>query len=170
MRRIFILLICLFLLSSPLLSPPASADNGNTTVYVTQTGYAYHRSGCYHLKSRIPMTLREAVRSGYSPCKDCKPPRPDFKVDVATATPRSGYASGSVSSRFSGSSWFESALHSVQGFFSSLPTVLVLVISFLAIPLPWLALCGVFWLVIAIIRLIFRFLDWLRSLFRRNRR
>lgn len=104
MKRVFFCFFCLLFLFGCYLSVPAFSDNGDTTVYVTRTGYAYHRDGCYHLKSRIPMSLREAVKSGYSPCKDCNPPRPDFTDSVATAPPRSSYDNGiSRSSSGSGS-------------------------------------------------------------------
>jgi phosphatidylserine/phosphatidylglycerophosphate/cardiolipin synthase-like enzyme len=45
------------------------------TVYITKTGSKYHRSGCRYLrKSCIPISLTEAKRRGYAPCKVCKPP------------------------------------------------------------------------------------------------
>lgn len=50
----------------------ASAD---TVVYITRTGECYHRGSCHHLRrSKIPITLREAVQRGYRPCKNCNPP------------------------------------------------------------------------------------------------
>ncbi|WP_158222623.1 thermonuclease family protein [Rhodopirellula sp. MGV] len=43
------------------------------TVYVTDTGTKYHRSGCRHIKqSHYPMPLSRA-QSGYEPCKVCHP-------------------------------------------------------------------------------------------------
>jgi len=48
----------------------------DATVYVTETGKKYHRAGCRYLrKSKIPISLKEAKRSGYTPCSVCKPPR-----------------------------------------------------------------------------------------------
>jgi len=45
------------------------------TVYITKTGKKYHRLGCRYLrKSCIPISLTEAKRRGYTPCKVCKPP------------------------------------------------------------------------------------------------
>ena len=45
------------------------------TVYITRTGKKYHRLGCRYLrKSCIPISLTEAKRRGYTPCKVCKPP------------------------------------------------------------------------------------------------
>ena len=50
--------------------------SGDTIVYVTRTGSKYHRDGCSSLsKSKIEITLKEAVEEGYEPCKRCKPPR-----------------------------------------------------------------------------------------------
>jgi len=44
-------------------------------VYITKTGKKYHRLGCRYLrKSCIPISLAEAKRRGYTPCKVCKPP------------------------------------------------------------------------------------------------
>jgi len=45
------------------------------TVYVTRTGHKYHQDWCPHLaKSKIPMSLRDAVDGGYSACTECAPP------------------------------------------------------------------------------------------------
>jgi len=44
-------------------------------VYITKTGKKYHRWDCRYLrKSSIPISLTEAKRRGYKPCKVCKPP------------------------------------------------------------------------------------------------
>jgi len=44
-------------------------------VYITKTGKKYHRLSCRYLrKSCIPISLTEAKRRGYTPCKVCKPP------------------------------------------------------------------------------------------------
>lgn len=61
------------------------------TVYVTNTGEKYHRAGCHHLKSSIPMTLSEAAKR-YSPCSVCRPPSPNAPAEsragvAATQTP-----------------------------------------------------------------------------------
>lgn len=46
-------------------------------VYITRTGTKYHLAGCHHLRqSRIPITLTEARKRGYSACSACKPPDP----------------------------------------------------------------------------------------------
>jgi hypothetical protein len=51
----------------------SSKDPQSQTVYVTRTGKKYHRDGCVHLKSRIPISLKEA-KARYAPCKVCMPP------------------------------------------------------------------------------------------------
>jgi len=45
------------------------------TVYITKTGEKYHRLGCQYLReSCIAISLAEAIRRGYTPCKVCNPP------------------------------------------------------------------------------------------------
>lgn len=45
------------------------------TVYVTDTGSKYHRSGCSYLnRSKHPISLTDAQNQGYSPCSRCDPP------------------------------------------------------------------------------------------------
>jgi micrococcal nuclease len=47
-----------------------------TLVYVTNSGSKYHVDGCSSLRrSRVAVTLADAVRSGYEPCSVCNPPR-----------------------------------------------------------------------------------------------
>ena len=50
-------------------------DNDESAiVYITSTGTKYHQAGCHHLRqSRIPITLAEAGKRGYSACSVCKP-------------------------------------------------------------------------------------------------
>ena len=44
------------------------------TVYITNTGEKYHRSGCRYLrKSKIAISLSNAKSRGYEPCKVCNP-------------------------------------------------------------------------------------------------
>jgi DNA-entry nuclease len=56
----------------------AAADDAaaaTTYVYITNTGKKYHRGDCRYLKkSKIKVTLEDAKRRGYTPCKVCKPP------------------------------------------------------------------------------------------------
>lgn len=63
-------------------APPAAAepepqrDESQVTVYITWTGERYHRGDCQHLRSsKIPVSLRDAKRQGYTPCKVCRPAR-----------------------------------------------------------------------------------------------
>ena len=57
----------------------ASLNRGNNPnqdeiVYITRTGTKYHRAGCSSLrKSAIPISKKDAVARGYSPCKRCNP-------------------------------------------------------------------------------------------------
>ena len=72
-----VLAVFLFASVSAIASPNTTPlVSGDTIVYVTRTGSKYHRDGCSSLsKSKIPITLKEAVESGYGPCKRCNPPR-----------------------------------------------------------------------------------------------
>ena len=77
------------------------ADNGNTIVHVTKTGYCYHREGCGHLRSDIEITLHDAVVVyGYIPCEDCEPPIYDGPEATCTPMdkPDGGNYSGGASS------------------------------------------------------------------------
>jgi micrococcal nuclease len=54
--------------------------DSSTTVYVTNSGTKYHRDGCSALsRSKIVVTLEDAVRSGYESCGICRPPSPGGK-------------------------------------------------------------------------------------------
>ena len=66
------LLLCILLLAVFLF--PVSADNSQTTVYVTNTGTKYHREGCSYLSSKHAVTLQWAVDHGYERCSRCGPP------------------------------------------------------------------------------------------------
>lgn len=71
-KKVAILLLALFAISIVFAAP------GTTIVYITKTGAKYHRDGCSSLKkSKIAITLQEAVNRGYEPCKICNPPRLD---------------------------------------------------------------------------------------------
>ena len=57
------------------LKPPEQQPQAEKIVYITKTGKKYHRLGCRYLrKSCIPISLIEAKRRSYTPCKVCKPP------------------------------------------------------------------------------------------------
>lgn len=56
--------------------PTAQTQRNELTVYVTDTGKRYHVSTCRHLRlSKHAISLTEAKRRGYTPCKVCQPPR-----------------------------------------------------------------------------------------------
>ncbi len=58
-------------------TPPVqvSAADGTTTVYITKTGEKYHTGKCSYLKkSKIEISLEDAVDQGYDPCSRCNPP------------------------------------------------------------------------------------------------
>jgi micrococcal nuclease len=49
----------------------------DTTVYVTNSGSKYHREDCTSLsRSKIAVSLEDALKSGYEACAVCKPPVP----------------------------------------------------------------------------------------------
>lgn len=51
-------------------------SNEDVTVYITRTGAKYHSAGCSYLsRSSIPISLKDAVARGYTPCSRCNPPR-----------------------------------------------------------------------------------------------
>ena len=55
---------------------PSSKTPQTQTVYITKTGTKYHRDGCkYLIKSKIPISLKDAKAQGYEPCKVCNPPK-----------------------------------------------------------------------------------------------
>lgn len=44
------------------------------TVYITRTGKKYHQESCSYLrKSKIPISKKEAIEGGYTPCSRCNP-------------------------------------------------------------------------------------------------
>ncbi|MHB9292608.1 putative micrococcal nuclease [Hollandina sp. SP2] len=48
---------------------------GDPTVYVTNSGSKYHRETCTSLsRSKIAVSLEDAIKSGYEACAVCKPP------------------------------------------------------------------------------------------------
>ena len=53
-------------------SAPAISEPQSVTVYITNTGSKYHRSGCQYLrKSCIPISLDNAKSRGYTACSKC---------------------------------------------------------------------------------------------------
>ena len=85
MRRIlFVALLVLAIGCGSLPARPAATatdpvhptQTKEATVYITNTGERYHISSCRYLRySKHPVSLGEAKRRGYTPCKVCQPPR-----------------------------------------------------------------------------------------------
>lgn len=64
-------IIKLFML---LLIMSVTAAARDQIVYITRTGEKYHLEHCSSLRrSKIKITLSEAIKKGYEPCKRCKP-------------------------------------------------------------------------------------------------
>ena len=60
-----------------------AGSNHDVVVYVTNTGRLYHQDSCRSLRqSRIPLTLSDAVGSGYNPCSTCRPPVISSSVNI----------------------------------------------------------------------------------------
>lgn len=54
-------------------------EENELIVYVTDYGSKYHKITCGSLyKSLYPISLNEAWENGYTPCKRCNPPLPEF--------------------------------------------------------------------------------------------
>ena len=52
----------------------SAASSQNYTVYITNTGKKYHRSGCSYLKkSQSAISVSSAKAQGYTPCSRCNP-------------------------------------------------------------------------------------------------
>ncbi len=52
-----------------------STYSEDSTVYITKTGSKYHTATCSYLKSsKIPISLSEAAKRGYTPCSRCNAP------------------------------------------------------------------------------------------------
>ena len=83
MKRFLCLILAVFFLCSQALA----ASNGGEIVYITRTGECYHMGNCGYLrKSKIEITLSDAVSRGYRPCSRCNPPR--LVEYTPTPTPR----------------------------------------------------------------------------------
>jgi hypothetical protein len=63
---------------APVIEPPAQPNPpaaNPVTVYITNSGEKYHRESCSSLsKSKIPISLEDAVAQGYGACGRCNPP------------------------------------------------------------------------------------------------
>lgn len=82
MIRYLFLLLTLVVLSSTKCSHDKTAASTQdstaartSTVYITTSGKKYHTGNCRSVKkSKIPISLPDAVAKGYEPCKLCHPP------------------------------------------------------------------------------------------------
>lgn len=105
-RKIISLLLVVLLFFS-LLSVTAFAwttDDGTVIVYVTRTGEKYHSSDCGYLRSKIEITLEEAVSRGYSRCSRCNAPvyTGETPVKPTVSSTQSHYSSSgsTISSKY----------------------------------------------------------------------
>ena len=87
MRKILAGLLILFAVITALPQPVMSA--GNDIVVVTPKGRKYPRMGCHTVRNSYrELTVEQAQKSGYKPCKVCAPPAkpvtvaPDFDFEV----------------------------------------------------------------------------------------
>lgn len=81
-RRMRMAFACVF---SLLLAFSCAADD--RTVFVTKSGAKYHTESCKALaKSKIAITLDDAIARGYGPCALCSPPVPDGQSRDAADT------------------------------------------------------------------------------------
>ncbi|MDR1446763.1 MAG: thermonuclease family protein [Treponema sp.] len=70
-RLIPVFILCLL----PLLNCAGGENAAEQKVYVTASGKKYHLENCSSLRrSKIAISLGDAVKSGYGPCSICKPP------------------------------------------------------------------------------------------------
>ena len=87
-----------FFLAVVILVSPVLAAGGSTVVYITRTGECYHAGECRFLqKSKIEITLADAVARGYRACKVCRPPSLDSEERQGHALAGSGQAGSTPS-------------------------------------------------------------------------
>jgi len=61
--------------SAPVKANVQKAEPASPTLYITRTGKKYHRGSCRYLRqNKIAISLSDAKRRGYTPCKVCRPP------------------------------------------------------------------------------------------------
>ena len=67
---VILIFLAVFALQQPLKA------YGDSTVVITPTGKKYHRIGCRTVRRRYTkLTVAQAKKRGYKPCKVCVPPR-----------------------------------------------------------------------------------------------
>jgi hypothetical protein len=75
MRKKLVSTIVILLLAALIAAAPSA-----TIVYITKSGSKYHADGCRYLsKSKIEISLGDAVARGLTPCSVCNPPVLDSK-------------------------------------------------------------------------------------------
>lgn len=75
MVRYLFILLSVVLLNNTKCSDAKKSANTVSTVFITSTGKKYHLENCRALKkSKIAITINEAIVQGYTPCKLCNPP------------------------------------------------------------------------------------------------
>lgn len=84
-------------------APPISGSGNadSNTVYITTSGTKYHADGCRYLsKSKIPISLIDAVNKNYGTCSVCNPPsiNSDTSDSVSNSNDNVSMPSNSVSS------------------------------------------------------------------------
>ncbi|GIV55137.1 MAG: hypothetical protein KatS3mg039_1655 [Candidatus Kapaibacterium sp.] len=85
-RRSLGILLAMLVALGAVVEPAWPGQLQSATVYITRTGARYHRDGCSSLRrSRIPISLQEAIKRGYTPCRIC---RPTGGVLLPAQTPR----------------------------------------------------------------------------------
>ena len=85
MRKLFASILILFAVITALPQPVMSA--GSDIVVVTPKGKKYHRMGCRTVrKSYRQLTVLQAQKGGYKPCKVCDPP-----LSPITSTPNDNF-------------------------------------------------------------------------------
>jgi len=73
MKRVIATALILTLIAFSLFAQD-SGEFDEIIVYITNTGAKYHRETCNSLRrSKIPVTLEQAIERGYEPCRNCKP-------------------------------------------------------------------------------------------------
>ncbi|OON89643.1 hypothetical protein [Pyramidobacter sp. C12-8] len=71
-KRCFVTILVLFAICA---AAPTLRAVAETTVYIGDESYKYHRKNCRTLRgNKYPLTLSEARKQGLKPCKVCNPP------------------------------------------------------------------------------------------------
>ena len=76
-KAVIILLISILLAFTCGCTKSVTANNSySVTVYITKTGDCYHSKNCSYLrKSKISISLDNAIAQGYDRCSKCNPPK-----------------------------------------------------------------------------------------------